>query len=322
VLLEVNDLSTHFRSRHGAIRAVDCVSFTLDRGESLAVVGESGSGKSVMARSLIGLIPDPPGKIVGGSVLLDGTDVLKLKPSQLRHVRGKRIGMIFQDPMRSLDPVFPVGTQISEGLGRDAGGGRRASDRVEELLALVGISNPASRRHHYPHEFSGGMRQRVGAAIAIAGNCDLLIADEPTTALDVTVQAQFLTVLAELQQVRNLAIIFITHDLGIVANVCQRVAVMYAGRIVETGSVRDIFQRPAHPYTRALLNSMPVIGAQLPRLIGIEGQPPDPFERPRGCAFSPRCPLRQDRCELEAPPTQRSPRGDRSVECWAVEHLA
>jgi oligopeptide/dipeptide ABC transporter ATP-binding protein len=316
-LLEVKHLSTHFSSRRGTIKAVDDVSFALDRGEALAVVGESASGKSVMARSLIRLIPEPPGKIVSGSVLLDGRDVLKLRGRQLREVRGKRIGMVFQDPMRSLDPVFSVGDQIGEAV-RDS---RDTGKRVEELLTLVGIPNAETRKHHYPHQFSGGMRQRAVAAIAIAGNCDVLIADEPTTALDVTVQAQFLNMLVDIQEKRGLAIIFITHDLGIVANVCQRVAVMYAGRIVETGSVSDIFHRPAHPYTQALLRSVPAVGAQLTRLVGIDGQPPDPFGRPKGCAFAPRCPVRQERCDTDPPPLRRSFRGDRSAECWAVESI-
>jgi oligopeptide/dipeptide ABC transporter ATP-binding protein len=316
-LLEVKDLSTHFSSRRGTIKAVDGVSFSLERGEALAVVGESASGKSVMARSLIRLIPQPPGKIVSGSVMLDGKDILKLGNRQLREIRGKRIGMVFQDPMRSLDPVFPVGSQIREAV-REVHAGNK---RVEELLTLVGIPNAETRRHHFPHQFSGGMRQRVVAAIAIAGNCDVLIADEPTTALDVTVQAQFLNMLAEIQERRGLAIIFITHDLGIVANVCQRVAVMYAGRIVETGTVSDIFHNAAHPYTQALLRSVPAVGAQLTRLVGIDGQPPDPFQRPKGCAFSPRCPMKMERCETDAPPLRVSPDGSRTAECWAVERI-
>jgi peptide/nickel transport system ATP-binding protein len=302
-LLEVKDLQTHFPTRSGLVRAVDGVSFYLDRGELLGLVGESGCGKSITALSVMRLIA-PPGKIVSGEILFEGRDLLKLSDAKMRQMRGDDIAMIFQDPMTSLNPVFTVGEQIAEALRL-----HRKLPRKEARLATieamreVAIPDPARRVDDYPHQLSGGMRQRVMIAMALACNPKLLIADEPTTALDVTIQAQILELLNELRKQRELAVLLITHDLGVVAEVADRVAVMYTGRIVEESPVDELFARPKHPYTEGLLRSVPKLTsehvARKERLETIEGVVPRPTDLPPGCHFAPRCPHRMPRCTQE-----------------------
>jgi len=302
-LLEVTNLTTHFTTRDGIVKAVDGVSFSVEEGQTLAIVGESGSGKSVTALSLMRLIPDPPGKIVDGKILLKGDEVLKMDDATVRAMRGDRIAMIFQDPMTSLNPVFRVGFQIGEALRIHKGLSRKeAAARAVEMIELVGIPNPADRARDYPHQFSGGMRQRAMIAMALACDPDILIADEPTTALDVTIQAQILELMIELQQRKGTAIIMITHDLGVVADMADHVMVMYAGKQVEYGTAEDVFYRPRHPYTWGLLNSLPRHDIdEKGTLLPIEGQPPSLIDVPAGCAFNPRCPYAQDRCRTESP---------------------
>ena len=288
-LLDVRGLTTHYVSARGTrvTRAVEDVSFTLRDGETLGIVGESGSGKSTLALSLLRLLP-PAARIVAGAVRFEGEDLLNKPESEMRRIRGKRIAMILQDPMASLNPLFTVGDQVGEPLRVHEGATRRGAwNRARELLGAVRISAPATRVRNYPHELSGGMRQRIVGAIAISCGPRVLIADEPTTSLDVTIQAQYLSLLRELQRAQGLAMIFITHNLGIVARMCDAVAVMYAGRIVEAGPVRRIFGAPQHPYTRALIESIPRLGEANGRLTAIEGQPPDPAALPTGCAFHP-----------------------------------
>jgi oligopeptide/dipeptide ABC transporter ATP-binding protein len=303
-LLEIRNLSAHYVSARGArvVRAVDDVSLTLDAGQTLGIVGESGSGKSTLALSIVRLLP-PAARVVSGEIRFEGENLLDRSPREMRKIRGKRIAMILQDPMASLNPLFTVGDQIGESLRVHEGATRAtAGERARDLLAAVRIPSPAARVRDYPHEMSGGMRQRVVGAIAIACRPRLLIADEPTTSLDVTIQAQYLALLRDLQREHRLALIFITHNLGIVARMCDRVAVMYAGRFVEAGDVRAIFNAPAHPYTRALLEAIPRLGQGTDRLSAIHGMPPDPAHLPVGCAFAPRCPRVMERCEGEAPP--------------------
>ena len=303
VVLDVRDLRTVFRTRGGAIHAVNSVSFHLARGELLGVVGESGSGKSVTMMSLIGLLPSPPAEIRGGPVLLGGRDLLKISDDELRDVRGAKIGFIFQDPMTSLNPVFTVGNQIMEPLIRHMGlTKRQARQRAAELLDLVGISDAEARLDNYPHQFSGGMRQRVMIAIALSCDPDVLIADEPTTALDVTIQAQILELVKELRQKIGMAIIWITHDLGVIAGIADRVMVMYGGQVVEQAPVKELFANPQHPYTRALLKTIPSLtGHRAARLQVIEGQPPIMLADPVACAFRDRCTHAFDRCAHENP---------------------
>ena len=302
-LLEVTNLKTHFTTRDGIVKAVDGVSFNVEEGQTLAIVGESGSGKSVTALSLMRLIPDPPGKILDGTVVLKGDDVLKMDDATVRSMRGDRIAMIFQDPMTSLNPVFRVGFQIGEALRIHKGMTRKeAAARAVEMIELVGIPNPAERARDYPHQFSGGMRQRAMIAMALACDPDILIADEPTTALDVTIQAQILELMIELQQRKGTAIIMITHDLGVVADMADFVMVMYAGKQVEYGTAEDVFYRPGHPYTWGLLDSLPRHDVdEKGTLLPIEGQPPSLIDVPSGCAFNPRCPYAQDVCRAESP---------------------
>jgi oligopeptide/dipeptide ABC transporter ATP-binding protein len=297
------------------VRAVDDVSLTLGAGQTLGIVGESGSGKSTLALSIVRLLP-PAARVVGGEIRFEGENLLERSAREMRKIRGKRIAMILQDPMASLNPLFTVGDQIGEPLRVHEGAGRgTAGGRARELLAAVRIPSPESRVRDYPHEMSGGMRQRVVGAIAIACRPRLLIADEPTTSLDVTIQAQYLALLRDLQREQGLALIFITHNLGIVARMCDRVAVMYAGRFVETGDVRTIFNAPAHPYTRALLDAIPRLGQEFDRLTAIPGLPPDPAHLPAGCSFAPRCPRMIERCGTEAPPGFVV--GDRhDARCW------
>ena len=283
-------------------KAVDEVSFTLEAGETLGIVGESGSGKTTLALSLLRLLPTAA-RIVGGEVRFEGEDLVAKPERDMRHIRGKRIAMILQDPMASLNPLFTVGDQVAEPLRvHERATRRNAWARAKELLRSVRIPAPEARVKEYPHQMSGGMRQRIVGAIGISCEPRLLIADEPTTSLDLTIQAQYLNLLRELQRAHGLALIFITHNLGIVAKMCDRVAVMYAGRMVESGPVKSIFDHPAHPYTRALLESIPRMGNPRQRLTAIDGQPPDLARLPAGCAFHPRCPDAIDRCRAEAPP--------------------
>ena len=302
-VLDVKGLRTIFRTRGGEIHAVNDVSFHLDRGELLGVVGESGSGKSVTMMSLIGLLPSPPAENRGGIVLLGGRDLLKLSERELQDVRGAKVGFVFQDPMTSLNPVFTLGEQVMEPLRKHMGlGNAAAEDRAVELLELVGIPDARKRLSAYPHQFSGGMRQRVMIAIALACDPDVLIADEPTTALDVTIQAQILELVKELRQKLGMAIIWITHDLGVIAGIADRVMVMYGGQVVEQAPVRELFANPQHPYTRALLKTIPAIsGPREARLKVIEGQPPIMTGAPVACPFRARCEYRHDRCDAENP---------------------
>ena len=315
-VVEVRDLRTHVVTRWGTIKAVDGVSFTVAAGETLGLVGESGSGKSMTCLSIVRLVPRPAARIVGGSVLLEGEDLLAKSEREMQRLRGRKVGMILQDPMSSLNPVFSIGRQVREPVAMYHGlRGRALGARAAELLASVRIPSPAERLRAFPHQLSGGMRQRVVGAMAIAAPPRLLIADEPTTSLDLTIQAQYLALLEELQQRHGLAMIFITHNLGIVSKICDRVAVMYAGRIVEMGPVRQIFQSPAHPYTRALLESIPRLGARSNRLTAIEGQPPDLARLPAGCSFAPRCPHVMERCRVEAPP-EFTVAAEQVSRCW------
>jgi len=315
-VIDVRNLKTHIVTRWGTIKAVDDVSFTVAPGETLGLVGESGSGKSMTCLSILRLVPRPAARIVGGAVILDGEDLLGKSEREMQRIRGRRVAMILQDPMSSLNPVFSVGMQVREPLAGYHGlSGRALRSRAVDLLASVGISSPESRLAAFPHQLSGGMRQRVVGAMAIAAPPRLLIADEPTTSLDLTIQAQYLRLLEELQERYRLAMIFVTHNLGIVAKMCDRVAVMYAGRIVEAGPVEEIFRAPLHPYTRALLESVPRLGESAEWLTAIEGQPPDLAVLPRGCAFAPRCPRVMDRCRAEEPPELAIAPGH-STRCW------
>ncbi|KIT16094.1 ABC transporter ATP-binding protein [Jannaschia aquimarina] len=302
-VLEVRGLRTAFQTRSGSVYAVNDVSFDVKRGELLGVVGESGSGKSVTMMSLIGLLPMPPARIEAGEVLLDGEDLLKASPARLRNVRGGEVGFVFQDPMTSLNPVFPVGFQIVEPLRRHMGLSKKAArDRAVELLELVGIPGARARLDDYPHQFSGGMRQRVMIAIALACDPKLLIADEPTTALDVTIQAQILELVHKLRDELGMAIVWITHDLGVIAQIADRVLVMYGGQVVEQAPVRPLFRDPRHPYTRALLKTIPsVTGERAAKLQVIEGQPPILGAFPTACPFRDRCPLAFERCHAQNP---------------------
>jgi oligopeptide transport system ATP-binding protein len=302
-VLDVKGLKTVFRTRGGEIHAVNSVSFHLNKGELLGVVGESGSGKSVTMMSLIRLLPSPPADIREGQVLLGGRDVLKLNDEDLRDVRGAKVGFVFQDPMTSLNPVFTVGNQICEPLIRHMSMTKaQATTRAVELLELVGIPDARNRLKSYPHQFSGGMRQRVMIAIALACDPDVLIADEPTTALDVTIQAQILELVKDLRAKLGMAIIWITHDLGVIAGIADRVMVMYGGQVVEHGPVRDLFANPQHPYTRALLKTIPAIsGTRDARLRVIEGQPPIMTAAPTACPFRDRCDHRFDACDRANP---------------------
>jgi oligopeptide/dipeptide ABC transporter ATP-binding protein len=302
MLLSVEHLSTFFRLESGTAKAVQDVSFTIRRGETMALVGESGCGKSVTSLSIMRLIPSPPGRIEAGQVLFKGRDLLKLREDEMRQVRGNDIAMIFQEPMTSLNPVFTVGSQIMEAvILHQKVGKKEAFARTVEMLRLVGIPDPAQRAGEYPHQLSGGMRQRIMIAMALSCNPDLLIADEPTTALDVTIQAQIMELLAKLQDELGMAILLITHDLGIVAGAAERMAVMYAGRIVEEGTTGMVFASTGHPYTKGLIKSVPRLDTVKDRLWVIEGTVPDPAELPSGCPFNPRCPLADDRCRAELP---------------------
>jgi oligopeptide/dipeptide ABC transporter ATP-binding protein len=303
-VLEVKQLQTYFFSAQGTrvVKAVDGVSFTLNEGETLGVVGESGSGKTVTSMSLLRLLP-PAARIVGGEIWFQGENLLTKSEREMRHLRGSQLTMILQDPMMSLNPLFTIGEQIAEPLRIHRHmRGARLMERIKELLRGVRIPSPEVRLREYPHQMSGGMRQRIVGAIGISCEPQLLIADEPTTSLDVTIQAQYLNLLKDIQQRSRLAMIFITHNIGIVAKMCDNVGVMYAGKLVERAPVRTIFNQPAHPYTEALLHAVPKLTDRSKRLWSIEGQPPDLANPPTGCPFNPRCPHAEDRCRREVPP--------------------
>ena len=317
-LLVVEDLKTYFFTRRGVTKAVDGVSFTLRAGETLALVGESGSGKSVTCLSLVRLVPEPAARIVSGRVLLDGENLLEKSPAEMRRVRGKRIAMVLQDPLTSLNPALTIGTQVGEVVRLHQGlRGSTLRERVLESLSRLRIPAASTQLRHYQHQLSGGMRQRVSSAIAMSCAPRLLIADEPTTALDVTIQAQYLELLKEVQRSSGVAVILVTHDFGIVAANADRVAVMYAGKIVEMGSTLQIFDRPGHPYTRALLRCLPDVDLRRQRLVEIGGQPPDLARLPPGCPFAPRCPDRQPICETTYPPSVSLDNGH-VAQCWAA----
>jgi oligopeptide transport system ATP-binding protein len=320
-LLEVKDLSTHFFTPDGVVQAVDNVSFHLGYGETLGLVGESGCGKSVTALSLTRLVPNPPGKIVSGSVIFDGVDLLKLSDDGMRKLRGKEIGFIFQDPLTSLNPTLTIGYQIAEAIRQHMGLSKKASyDRVVELLSKVGIPRARDRLNDYPHQFSGGMRQRVMIAIALSCDPKLILADEPTTALDVTIQAQILELISVLSDEFGTAVLLITHDLGIAAGMCDRVNVMYAGRIVETGSVDVIFENPRMPYAWGLLDSLPRLDdVKSDRLRTIEGLPPLLINVPDACRFNPRCNFARDVCRETEPELTARNEPDHLARCWATE---
>jgi oligopeptide transport system ATP-binding protein len=302
-LLEVDGLKMYFHTRDGVVKAVDGVSYSLDKGETLGVVGESGSGKSVTALTMMRLIAMPPGRVEAGDVLFKGRSLIAMKEDEIRKIRGNEIAMIFQDPMTSLNPVYRVGRQIAEPLIVHKGMSKKdANARAVELLRLVGIPNPEARVKDYPHQFSGGMRQRAMIAMALACDPDVLIADEPTTALDVTIQAQIIELMQELQKRTGSAIIMITHDLGVVADMADRILVMYAGRPVEYGPTDDVFYRPLHPYTWGLMDSVPTHNlTEKTALCPIKGQPPSLINVPSGCPFHPRCPYAKERCVTEVP---------------------
>lgn len=316
-MLRVRDLKTYLYLKRGVVKAVDGVSFDLASGETLGLIGESGSGKTMTGLSLLGLPPKPAGRIVAGSIELDGRELVGLDEDVLaREVRGRQIAMISQDPMTSLNPVFTVGNQVAAPIrAHGLAGDRSAIDLAIHELERVRVPSAAERASDYPHQFSGGMRQRVVAAMAIACRPRLLIADEPTSALDVTIQVQFMDLIEKIQADTGAGLLFITHDLGVAASLCHRIAVMYAGRIVEMANVDRLYADPQHPYTQGLLDSVPILGRRQKRLQSIKGSPPDPLSLPGGCAFHPRCPHATDICRREAPPMVSMPDGGQ-VACW------
>ncbi len=316
-ILQVHNLRTHFKTDDGVVKAVDDVSFDLHKGETLGIVGESGSGKSVTNLSLMRLIPSPPGKIVGGEVLFEGQDLLKVNDNRMRDIRGNRISMIFQDPMTSLNPFLRVSTQLEETIRLHQGLSKgEARSKAVEMLSMVGIPKPEQRIINYPHQFSGGMRQRVMIAMALSCKPDILIADEPTTALDVTIQAQILEIIKKLADELGTAVIMITHDLGVVAGMCDNVVVMYAGKIVEKGSARELFKDPKHPYTQGLIHSVPRLDQKhKDRLFSIKGQPPNLIGLPDACPFYPRCDHAMDICKQKYPAAETLSE-TRTVSCW------
>ncbi len=319
VILEVNDLRTYFFNRTSTVKAVDGISFNLRQGETLGIVGESGCGKTITALSLLRLVPKPAGRIIEGQILLNGEDLLQKTEDEMRQVRGRQISMILQDPQTSLNPVFTIGNQVMEALGmarKERSKGMRT--RAVEALRSVNVAAPERRLDDYPHQMSGGMKQRVVGAIAMSCEPGLIIADEPTTALDVTIQLQYLRLLKEIQQSTGLSIIFITHDFGVVARMCDRVAVMYAGRIVEQGTVRELFNSPSHPYTEALMASVPKLEERVDRLYSIEGQPPLLSNLPEGCRFEDRCPYAREKCISEYPPSF-TVEAVHTAACWKLD---
>ncbi len=315
--LEVEDLKTYFFTRWGTVKAVDGISFTLEEGESLGLVGESGSGKSMTCLSILRLVPEPAGRIVGGKIRLGGEDLIEKSEKEMRKIRGAKISMILQDPMTSLNPVFTIGNQLMEGIKIHRGlKGEKLRKRAVEMLEMVRIPSPEARLRNWPHQLSGGMRQRVVGAIALSCEPKLLIADEPTTSLDATIQVQFLRLLRQLQKETGLALIFVTHDFGVVARICDRVAVMYAGKMVEMADVRDLFNHAAHPYTQSLMKAVPKMEEKAERLISIEGEPPRLHNLPPGCAFASRCSAGKDRCDPDQfPPIVKIGEGH-WVNCW------
>ena len=321
LLLEVEHLSVEFRTDYGVVRAVRDVSWNLRRGETLAILGESGSGKSVSAQTIMGLLEAPPAKITSGAIRFEGADLLTMKPAEQRAIRGEQISMVFQDALSALNPVFTVGAQIAEMFQVHRGTPKsEAMKQAAELLDRVRIPNARNRVHEYPHNFSGGMRQRVMIAMALALDPTVVIADEPTTALDVTVQAQIMDLLTDLQRENGMSVVLITHDLGVVAETADRVAVMYAGSIVETGTIETVFSRPAHPYTVGLMNSIPRVDAVGSRLSPITGSPPNLAHIPPGCSFHPRCPRAEQICTVEEPPLREIRPGRRSA-CHFAEDV-
>jgi oligopeptide/dipeptide ABC transporter ATP-binding protein len=322
-LLDVRHLSTQFTTRGGIVRAVDDVSWDVREGETVALVGESGCGKSVSALSVVRLVAAPAGRIVGGEIWFGGRDLLRLSEEDMRRVRGREIAMVFQEPMTSLNPVLSVGRQLTEGVEIHLGANpARARARAEELLHMVGIPDPPRRLRQYPHQFSGGMRQRMMIAMALACEPSLVLADEPTTALDVTIQAQILELMKSLSRRLGVAMLIITHNLGVVARYADRVNVMYAGRIMEQGSAKELYTHPRHPYTLGLLRSVPRLDApRRARLEPIDGQPPDLARLPPGCAFAPRCAFRVERCLAERPVLRPAGDDGHVSACWEIEHL-
>jgi oligopeptide/dipeptide ABC transporter ATP-binding protein len=321
VVLRLEGLSTHFATPRGVVKALDEVDLEVRSGETLGIVGESGSGKTMTALSIMGLVPEPSGRIVGGHIWFDGEDLVTKTPREMAKIRGRRITMIPQDPLTSLNPVYTVGNQMLESIRMVRHEGAAAArSRAADLLTDVNIADAPLRLGDYPHRMSGGMRQRVVGAIALVGTPAVLIADEPTTSLDATVQLQYLQLLRRLQKEHGMAIIFITHDFGVVAKMCDRVAVMYAGRIVEVSKIRDLFNNPAHPYTKALIESLPSTDRDLELLPTIGGQPPELEQLPPGCSFSPRCRHAFDRCREAPQPPDFVVADDHSARCWLLEH--
>ncbi len=319
IMAEVKDLCVEFQTVEGTVKAVDHLSYTLHKGEKLGIVGESGSGKSVSSLAMLQLIPNPPGRITGGEILYRGRDLVKTKEWEMRRIRGSEISMIFQEPMTSLNPIIKCGKQIAESLRLHRGMKEKtAMEEAVRMMRAVGIANPEIRAHEYPHQLSGGMRQRVMIAMALACQPNILIADEPTTALDVTIQAQILDLIRKMNEELETSVLFITHDLGVVSELCDTVIVMYTGHIVEQAPVEELFRDPKHPYTVGLLNAIPGITKERKPLETIEGMVPNPTERIEGCSFWPRCPHAQERCKKEAPAMKRLSEG-RLVRCWQYE---
>lgn len=315
--LEVRNLSTSFFTRRGIVKAVDGVSFNLKQGETFGLVGESGSGKSVTCLSIMRLVSEPAGRIVGGEILLEGEDLCKKSEKEMRKIRGRKISMIPQDPMTSLNPVFTIGDQLTEAISiHQHLKGKNLWEKAKNTLQRVHIPSPEVCLKNWPHQLSGGMRQRVVGAISISCEPKLIIADEPTTSLDATIQVQFLRLLREIQEKTGLTMVFITHDFGIIARMCQRAAVMYAGKIVETAEVRELFDHPTHPYTQALMRSMPKIEEKVARLASIEGQPPPLHHLPPGCIFAPRCSAEKSMCRADEYPPTIEIRNGHFVNCW------
>jgi oligopeptide/dipeptide ABC transporter ATP-binding protein len=318
-ILQVENLCTSFFTRAGEVKAVDGVSFYVDEGETFGIVGESGCGKTVTGLSILRLLPEPGGRIVSGRIMLDGTNLVELEQKEMRKYRGKMISMILQDPMTSLNPVYTVGDQIAESVRLHQGlKGEMVEQEVISALRLLNIPSPETILREYPFQLSGGMRQRVVGAIAMSCRPRLLIADEPTTALDATIQAQYMALFKDIQKKTNVAIIYITHDFGVIAQMCHRVGVMYAGKIVETAATRELFEAPKHPYTSALINSVPRLDRKDKRLYSIEGQPPSLLNLPPGCRFAPRCPIVKPVCREQEPPEVGTGYGH-SVSCWGVK---
>ncbi|WP_233879671.1 ABC transporter ATP-binding protein [Virgibacillus halodenitrificans] len=321
-IVDVKDLHVTFTTYGGTVKAVRGVNFHLNKGETLAIVGESGCGKSVTSNAIMRLIPDPPGKISNGSIHFHGKDLVQLTEKQMRNIRGVDISMIFQDPMTALNPTLTIGTQLMEGLRQHKKiTGEEAKQKALEMMNLVGIPNPEERLKQYPHQFSGGMRQRIVIAMALICEPELLIADEPTTALDVTIQAQILELFNRIQEATGVSIILITHDLGVVAKIADRIAVMYAGKIIEVGTKREIFYQAQHPYTKGLLKSVPRLDLQGEKLTPIDGTPPDLFSPPVGCPFTARCPFAMEVCDKVYPGTTELSEAHK-VDCWLQDERA